>query len=178
MNTLVPYIRRWITRRNEYMRVFADSDSRLEGWFKGELLLLFTKLKRRGVISGFRREVGLKTSAGKRYSVDFVVEIGRNSHLCELKAPCISQAAGTPRNLQFYFRNNRVGLLQDFKKLDRLRGRNKWALAFIYPRPSKADWNAALSSIPRGLKHWRPVTNWSSASKSVFISLWRPKYRR
>lgn len=30
------------------------------------------------------------------------------------------QAAGTPRNLHFYFRDDHVGLIKDFKKLDEL----------------------------------------------------------
>ena len=62
--------------------------------------MLFTQLRQSGVISDFEREVNIASAIpGRRMQVDFRVRIAAETHLCELKALCISQAACAPRNL-------------------------------------------------------------------------------
>ncbi len=59
--------------------------------------------------------------------------IDRVDHLCELKALCISQAYGTGRDLDFYFRkDSALGLWKDFRKLESVTSEPaKWILSFI-----------------------------------------------
>jgi hypothetical protein len=140
MEVLLPYISKWFVDRQEYFAAFAQADSRIEGWFKAELLVLFNRLVVDQVIEKFEREANiLSPKDGKRKQVDFRLQIQGQEHLCELKALCISQAAGTPRNLHFYFRDDHIGLVKDFKKLDEIAVPNKWVIAFVYPAPDSKE---------------------------------------
>lgn len=174
MKALLPEIQSWFERKREHLEIFAAADSRLEGWFKAELLVLFHRLAGCGVIESYGREANLRTREGsKRAQVDFLVRLGEQEHLCELKTLCISQAAGTPRNLKFYFRDDKLGLFKDFRKLDSISMGEKWVLGFIYPRPQASVWNAALAQVPGELGHWVPMNQPSQAPPFLFISLWR-----
>jgi hypothetical protein len=174
VETLIPYLVEWFERKEQYLRIFSDSDSRLEGWFKGELLVLFTELVRRGIIESFTREANENSLIDHaRKQVDFKIVIHGENHLCELKTPCISQSAGTPRNLHFYFSDNDLGLYKDFKKLDQISSNNKWVLAFIYPRPNAVEWENTISSLPSSLQHWSPVTRPVDFQDYLFVSLWK-----
>jgi len=174
MQTLLPDVQSWFGTKQAHFKVFANVDSRLEGWFKAEMLVLLTSLKAKVLISDFKREAkAICATSAKRKQVDFKIQIGQTDHYCELKACCISQAAGTPRNLAFYFRDDHVGLIKDFRKLDSLNLPNKWVLAFIYPSPSVASWNVVVKGIPTGLSHWTPVTSPPKTKEPFFISLWK-----
>jgi len=117
MEVLLQNIYEWFLIRKEHLQVFADADSRVEGWFKAEFLVLLKRLLDDSVIESFEREAKIKSLTGRR-QIDFELSIMGEQHLCELKALCISQAAGTPRNLRFYLREDGVGLIKDFRKLD------------------------------------------------------------
>jgi hypothetical protein len=176
MEVLIPAIHEWFAEKREHLAIFADSDCRLEGWFKGELLVLFTRLRRSGAITEFEREANIASGVpGKRIQVDFRVRIGTETHLCELKALCISQAAGTPRNLNFHFRDDHVGIIKDFKKLDAIAGTNKWLMAFVYPVPDRLVWERAVDSLPASLRHWRSLNRPTDMVAPLFLSLWRFK---
>ncbi len=125
MDVLVPHIRDWFLAKREYFVAFAEADSRIEGWFKAELIMLLNLLKQEGKIDRFEREYSLPGKAGQRNQIDFRLHHQGQAHLCELKALCISQAGGTPRNLHFYFREDHVGIIKDMKKLDELPGHEK-----------------------------------------------------
>jgi len=174
MDSLLPHIRDWFLPKKEHFISFSKADSRIEGWFKAELLVLFNKLLKEGRLSRYEREANIVSPKdGKRKQVDFRFEIEGEDHLCELKALCISQAAGTPRNLHFYFRNDHVGLIKDLEKLDDLPHKNKWLLAFIYPSPDVTEWNKKLASLPSTLRHWNAITRPQDFPEFVFISLWK-----
>lgn len=174
MNTLLPYIQDWFLRKEEYFTAFSSADSRIEGWFKAELLVVFNRLMKQGRLDEYEREANITSPKDKkRKQVDFRFRLQGEDHLCELKALCISQAAGTPRNLHFYFRDDHVGLIKDFKKLDELPSKNKWVLGFIYPSPDLSDWNKAIASLPADLKHWQLVTKPQDFPEFMFISLWK-----
>lgn len=174
MEELIPHICDWFSKKHEHLVAFAETDCRLEGWFKGELLVLFRRLVTAGVLARFEREANVPLPAlAKRAQVDFRLTIGADIHLCELKALCISQAAGTPRNLSFYFRDDHVGILRDFRKLDLLAGENKWLIAFVYPAPTVALWQRALAlDRPEALRRWHPVAPPVGCSPDLFVSLW------
>lgn len=174
MEVLLPHISKWFLDKQEHFTAFARADSRIEGWFKAELLVLFNRLVANQVIEKFEREANVPSPKdGKRKQVDFRLHMQGQEHLCELKALCISQAAGTPRSLHFYFRDDHVGLIKDFKKLDEIAGQNKWVIAFVYPAPDSKEWSNAVVSLPSALKHWRPVTSPSGFPNWVYISLWK-----
>lgn len=174
MKKLLPEIERWFGARPKHFQVFAEVDSRVEGWFKAEMLVLLTQLVRKGLIVNFKREAKrISPKSGKRKQVDFRININGDDHYCELKSLCISQAAGTPRNLDFYFRDDNVGLIKDFKKLDKLNLTNKWALAFIYPSPATDSWKTIMQNLPKSLSHWTPVTVPHGTPELLFISLWQ-----
>ena len=174
MEVLLPHISTWFLDKQEHFTAFAQADSRIEGWFKAELLVLFNRLVAEKVIESFEREANIPSPKdAKRNQVDFRLRIQGQTHLCELKALCISQAAGTPRNLHFYFRDNHVGLVKDFKKLDEIAGANKWVLAFVYPAPSSNEWSNAIASLPCTLSHWRPITKPCDFPNWVYIALWK-----
>lgn len=176
MDALVKDIRDWFNTKREYLAAFACTDSRVEGWFKGELLVLFDRLRLEGRLAEFKREANIPVlGTGRRTQVDFRLSIENAVHLCELKALCISRAASTPRNLKFYFRDDHVGLLKDFRKLDSLQEANKWLIAFVYPRPREDDWIAAVDSLPTDLRHWEPITSPNGSADDLFVSLWRPR---
>ena len=50
MEALLPAIQKWFAEKEEHLAIFANSDCRLECWFKGELLVFFTQLQRSGVV--------------------------------------------------------------------------------------------------------------------------------
>ena len=174
MEVLLPHISKWFLDKREHFTTFAQADSRIEGWFKAELLVLFNRLVASRVIEKFEREANITSPRdGKRKQIDFRLYVQGQEHLCELKALCISQAPGTPRNLHFYFRDDHVGLIRDFKKLDEIGHPNKWVVAFVYPAPDSKDWNNAIASLPGPLGHWRPITNIGDFPDWVYIALWK-----
>jgi hypothetical protein len=174
VNAVIPEVQQWFIAKEEYIRCFATWDTRVEGWFKGELLMLLDGLKRRGLIGSFEREKKVQRPTG-RVQVDFAVEVGGETHLCEIKALCISQALGTPRNLSFYLREDKVGLVQDLRKLDALGGGSRWLLAFVYPNPGSALWCRGIATLPPDLSHWRCNTKPESYPDHLFLSAWRPE---
>lgn len=171
MENLMQYIQEWFVAKQEYLESFARNDVRVESWFKAELLVLFEQLRSRALIDSFKREANLSTNRGRK-QIDFTLRASGEEHLCELKAMCISQAMGTPRNLQFYFRDDNVGLIKDFKKLDGIRHRNKWVMAFIYPKPTRGDWQGAINSLAEDTRHWRCITRIDDYPEYLFIALW------
>jgi hypothetical protein len=174
MNTIFPYIKEWFLEKKEHFVAFAKADSRVEGWFKAELLVILSRLMQQGQLDGVEREAKIISPGdGKRKQIDFQLYIGGEIHLCELKALCISQAAGTPRNLNFYFRDDRVGIVKDFKKLDELTDGHKWVFCFIYPSPELIEWRKALALLPGAVSHWHLVTRLQDFPKFLFIALWK-----
>jgi len=174
MEVVLQNIRDWFLARKEHFIVFAEADTRLEGWFKAELIILFNKLQKGRVIERFERESNFATSKDRK-QIDFTILLNGVLHLCEIKALCISQAAGTPRNLHFYFREDHVGLIKDFRKLDALPYKNKWVIGFIYPNPKHSQWIDEISLLPDDLKHWKCITDPYNFPDFLFISVWKSK---
>lgn len=159
----------------DYFRVFSEVDSRIEGWIKAELIFLFNELQHEGIVDTFKREYNIRTPLGpkQRRQIDFRIKIRGAAHLLELKAACISQSAGTPRNLKFYFRKDNVGIVRDLRKFDELPGNeNKWLLAFIYPSPNGTEWENTVSNVAKDFSDWKTVTSPMEYPEHLFISLW------
>lgn len=176
MEAILQPIRDWFLSKEEHFIAFAKADTRLEGWLKAELIVLLNRLSQRGLVERFEREANITTSTGRK-QIDFRLWLTGQMHLCELKALCISQAAGTPRNLHFYFRDDHVGLIKDFRKLDAVPAKSKWVLGFVYPSPELRQWSQTVASLPEGFRHWQCVTNPDDFPGYLFISVWRSKMR-
>ncbi|HRJ41777.1 MAG: hypothetical protein KJZ86_18365, partial [Caldilineaceae bacterium] len=43
MEILLSHISEWFLNKREHFAAFAQADSRIEGWFKAELLVLFNR---------------------------------------------------------------------------------------------------------------------------------------
>jgi len=178
MENLLGDIWEWFRHKRKHFRAFAERDSRIEGWFKAEMIVLLNRLIRQGKVEEFEREYNTAKGERERRLIDFRLHIHGQAHLCELKAMCISQEAGTPRNLRFYFRDDHVGIIRDFKKLDRLENRGKkWVLAFIYPSPEVDEWYDAIASLPNELRHWRCLTQPQDYPAFAFPALWRQEQK-
>lgn len=173
MEQLIPYVNEWFLSRREHLRAFADYDTRVEGWFKGEFIVLLGRLREQDIIQDFSREVSVSTPSGRK-QIDFVITCGGKRHLCEIKALCTSQAAGTPRNLTFYFRDDHVGLFRDFRKLDDIPTQNKCVIGFIYPRPSASQLGSVTSGFPNDLRHWRCGIPEDRVDDHLLVTLWTP----
>ena len=174
MESLLDDIWQYFRPKKKYFLAFTETDSRIEGWFKAELIVLLNRLVQQGKVKEFEREYNTAKGERHRSQIDFRLHIHGQAHLCELKAMCISQAAGTPRNLRFYLRNDHVGIVRDFKKLNSLKSREKkWVLAFIYPSPDVDEWYDAIASLPRGLRHWQCLTRPQDYPAFAFPALWR-----
>ena len=151
-------IRTWFLGRQDHFVAFAQADARLEGWLKGELIVLLRR--RSDLIDQFESEAKTQTRSGRR-QVGFRVWLRGAVHSYELKALCISQASGTLRKLRFHFREDHVGLIKDSRELDSIPdipARRRWAMGLAYPAPGAGEWAEAAASLPRRLGHWCRVT--------------------
>jgi hypothetical protein len=170
MEKIIGDIREWFLPRKEHFDAFIKNDTRVESWFKAELLVLLSRLVKEGAVDSFEREPSSYDEEGKRSQIDFSVKIKGIEHYVELKALCISQSKGTPRNLSFYFRDDNVGLIKDFKKLDESSIRNKWLIAFIYPKPDRQKWSIVTGT----LNHWKCLTKLDDYPDYLFIAMFQP----
>jgi hypothetical protein len=170
-------INAWFIKKELALRIFSEHDSRVEGWFKGELLLCLDDLRQKGRITSFEREFTLGARGwGKKdqLKIDFRIEIVQQVFLCELKALCISQTYGTARNLDFYFRkNSAVGLWKDFRKLESLPVQyTPWIISFIYPSPSEEKWCQTLRKWADSINDWTCTESPANFPEYLYISHW------
>lgn len=172
MEKILQNVQDWFLSNKEYLEVFAQRDSRLEGWFKGELLLLLNRLKHDGIIEDFKQEVKCPNRSGRRSMVDLEISVSDGKYLCELKALSISQT-DSKRNLNYYFKEDNAGIINDFKKLNTIPNKNKYVIAFIYPNPGNELSIDKVLSLPRNLRHWQRITDQSNFPDFLFISVWR-----
>lgn len=174
MKQLVVEINNHFAKKSDYFRIFAKLDSRVESWFKAEMFVLLERLVEESEILLFKREFKIPLTDGKRFSIDFKIDKDNKlTKLIELKALCISQSAGTPRNLNFYFGDDHVGLIQDFRKMNKvILNATKYVIGFIYPKPTNEAWQTALRKIPADLRGWHCITNINDYPETHFVSVW------
>ncbi len=177
MQTLIKEINLHFRTKSNYFEIFSKVDTRVEGWFKAELLLLFENLLKKGKIVSYQRELNIQDIERNRKSIDFEVELKSDGKiLIELKAMTISQSAGTPRNLKFYFKEDHVGIYRDFKKLDLVNySAVKYVIAFIYPKPNLNKWIEVKEKMLEKYANWNCISNIEDYPESYFISIWTSK---
>lgn len=169
MESIIGNVKEWFLPRKEYFETFIKNDTRVESWFKAELLVLLSRLVKERIIDSFEREPSLYDKSDRRSQIDFSVTVRGVENYLELKALCTSQAKGTPRNLSFYFRDDNVVLVKDFKKLSTIDVTNKWILAFIYPKPAKENWRLVTKKIDC----WKCLTKLDDYPEYLFIALFQ-----
>ncbi|MWB95138.1 hypothetical protein GON26_12270 [Flavobacterium sp. GA093] len=175
MKTIISEIKSHFESKSNYLELFSKVDSRIEGWFKAEMIFILEELCSKRKIIDYKREFLIKKTDGKGYNIDFQVTLlSKKKILVELKALVISQSAKTPRNLNFYFGNNSVGLFKDFRKLDSVDFEGeKYVIGFIYPKPEDLAWNKALAKILEDIIGWKCITQLKDYKKTYFISIWQ-----
>lgn len=116
---------------NNCFEIFVKNEARLEGWFKGELLCLFSDIS-----LGFECEKQLPIPGKRSPRVDFSVTIKGKENLLELKILECNNPKG--RKLHSYFSAPKSqkpeGVTKDIQKLQKdCRKVQKWILLFMYP---------------------------------------------
>jgi hypothetical protein len=150
MKDVLAKIHAHFDQKKDRFPVFAHNNTRVEGWFKGELLCLFTELD----LHHFETEKKFCRPEWKRpRRVDFALTKDKDGeeHLIELKALMLSSEEDDPRkSLSFYF--NKDFIPADADKLrdlcapqDYPENVRKWLLIFIYPAPDAAEWDSLLA---------------------------------
>jgi hypothetical protein len=138
---------------------FSDHRTQVEGWFKGELVFLFSTALGHDI-----------TSCQREYTIeddqyDFLLSDDEQSTLIELK--CGYQGQGQERALPRWINTGAVH--QDFLKLGRSQNFGKWVLVFMYPKPAVNYWNLVVNSH----EGWRCDTNYDEFPNQLLIGSWQ-----
>lgn len=168
MERILPRIREHFLAKSEELNAFARQGTRVEGWFKGEMIVLLDRLKTQRLVDDFDREPCLYPP-NRKLQVDFRVTLAGALQLVQIRSLCITR----PRKLRSYFREDSDGLPKDMWQLSEFGApESKWVFTFIFPRPDVAEWQAATAGLPADLGRWTCVTQPSDYPDHLFLSLW------
>ncbi len=122
---------------------FHDLGFQTEGWFKGELVTLFSQLQREGIIQELDREVLVGTK-----KVDVKIRLNGLNHWIELKHWLIGKQKGVNCNVNFYFSDGGrdTGITKDVDKLNGLTG-HRWMLMLLTRNPGVSEWEAGVEKF-------------------------------
>ncbi len=123
------------------VRAFLEGERQVEGWFKGELLLLLKTLRKENCFAIWQSEFRTPEIGNKR--IDFFVDLADGQLYLELKAFYQGKQRDTTINLTTCF----TALPSDIDKLADLRQGNKFLLIFVTPKPNLEDWKAAMKKF-------------------------------
>ncbi len=129
--------------RRDYPLAFARSERQVEGWFKGEMIFLFTYLKQQGLLAHWDCEVTASNLSKKK--IDFMAMVGDVPVYLELKTLYHGRQRGSPIDLGIYFYKDDVGIWPDVQKLAAIQAGLRYCLLFIYPSPDQMLWQRLLS---------------------------------
>jgi hypothetical protein len=142
MIDLLPRVKAHFNTTQSRLACFCELGFQTEGWFKGELLYLFSQLHRQGVIQELDREVNVE---GKK--VDIRLRVNNEDHWIELKHWLIGKQKGTTYNPSFYFGDRTsVGITGDVNKLASLTG-HRWLLLLLTANPGMNAWEAGVEKF-------------------------------
>jgi hypothetical protein len=155
-------IEKWLAseRVQTTIKVFTDEGSQIEGWFKGELMVVLSRLREESKVGGFKREC--KSLANSQQKVDLQLSVcGKPPALVELKAGHLRGGAfGAKGYVLGWIRKGeyRGGVKSDIEKLSNAsRDIDCYAILFAYPPPAgvqEQQWNAALTEIAAAHREW------------------------
>jgi hypothetical protein len=149
MELLLADIRAHFSTLENRLRVFAQQEVQLEGWFKGECLFLLQELKSEGCIRDVNREVA--TGLGKR-KIDITVDLRGQRHWVELKHWHIGPQKGACWGPKDYIDS----LEDEYQKFEAVRANGRaWVLAFCTPNPGADLWKEALRYFNCEYSPWK-----------------------
>lgn len=159
MEKVIGKIEFWLNKERvqETIKVFTDKDSAVEGWFKGELMVLFSGLQEESVLEDFKREC--KVSALKGRKTDFLLTLsdGR-SVVIEMKAANQGRNFKAREFVEGW--NDGHSVVEDIKKLSPLGSDyDCYVVAFVYPPISEGqedEWYAAVENLKELHSGWQP----------------------
>jgi hypothetical protein len=144
MLELVPRMKQYFDTMQDRLYCFCELGFQSEGWFKGELLTLFSQLRREGKIQELDREV--KVGANK---VDVKIRPNDTNHWIELKHWLIGAQKGVNYGPNFYFGDpTSVGIIRDVDKLNALSG-HRWMLLLLTANPGLNAWESGVERFNR-----------------------------
>lgn len=154
----------------EYPRLFADRERQVEGWFKGELIYLFSSLKARGLLTSWEPEA-LVPGLGKK-KTDFRLILDDGLAYLEIKALYHGQQRGQMVDLGIYFYKDDVGIWGDVQKLASLEESLGLCILFIYPRPNTDKWRKVLEAYTQRIAPitLREVSKVSQFPRELYIA--------
>jgi hypothetical protein len=158
-NLLGKYIIPHFNQLTDRLDCFYKQGVQVEGWFKGELLFLLTKLKEERIILDFDRE----TVIINRKKIDIAININNLPHYIELKHwLCGCQRSNFLFGPSFYFPDHTsVGIIKDVNKLINIPiSGQKWLLILMTKNPGDESWQNGL----RAFHSKYPSYNLSSCS--------------
>ncbi|HUU63885.1 MAG TPA: hypothetical protein VMX96_08235 [Dehalococcoidia bacterium] len=123
----------------EYPQLFTEAERQVEGWFKGELIYLFSSLK-----ANWEPEASIP-SLGKK-KIDFRLRLDDSPVYAEIKALYHGRQRGQVVDLGIYFYKDNVGIWGDVQKLASVAEGHSFCILFIYPRPEIGRWHKTLAA--------------------------------
>src|SRR5260221_8946873 len=109
MIELLPRMKQYFDTTQNRFICFRNMGFQSEGWFKGELLTLFSEFQREGIIQELDREVMVGTK-----KVDIKIRLNETYHWIELKHWLIGEQKGVSYNPSSYFGDtSSVGITGD-----------------------------------------------------------------
>lgn len=114
------------------------AEVQVEGWFKGELIWLFTKLEEDRAVGSWTRE---SLTGNGLEKVDFKVEFADTTSAIEIKAALCGRQKGQMWRLRQYVN------VTDIKRLVAIQADHRYLVFFAYPAPEQSDWFAVVSGI-------------------------------
>lgn len=141
MRELLPYIKAHFDNLQDRFITFRNQEVQVEGWLKGELLLLLSQMRDSNNIEDLDREV-----KHGRSKLDLKIHLTGGIHYVELKHWLIGVQRGFRLDPHFYFGDpSPVGITKDYDKLDSITSPcQKWFLILCTPNPGNDLWEKGL----------------------------------
>jgi hypothetical protein len=175
MENLLAKIKTHFDILDDRLKCFSALGVQVEGWFKGELLFLLSKLKNEGLINAYDREIKIK-----RGKIDLSINKNGSHHYIELKHwLCGYQRSNYLFTPSFYFPDHTsVGIIKDVNKLisSRKRG-DKWLLILVAKNPGDDNWQKGLCAFHQKFSNRKLISlsTPNDFSDSYFLGLLKIK---
>lgn len=148
------------------MKLFIKHETRVEGWFKGEMMWLLDDAKKELGLDAYNVECH---AGGKRF--DFCIKKSQERILLELKALAVTMG----RSLSFYYSRQQGFLGDEILKLHKVREKvYKYQLVIAYPC-DKEKWETHMRRVESRYPMAKCVKygTFEADGGDCLISLWR-----
>ena len=154
----------------QYPIIFTQSQRQVEGWFKGELLYLFSSLKDQNQLLRWESEALLPNNGRKK--CDFKVTFNNVPLFLELKTLYTGKQGSSQIDLGIYFYKDTVGIWPDIQKLAAIEAGQGFCILFVYPSPNPVRWRQILEAYTTRISPTliREVSNIEKYPSSLYIA--------